>query len=109
MSSGFVHSFAAHTVMGGWEGAWGEAWFFMGNGLAVVIEEGVKRVVLKQRMQQTKDVQQSNGTEERTNDLDRWYDGVAGRIWWVSVLLYTGRNFARGWIRAGLVREMAGL
>lgn len=95
--------------MGGWQGAWGEAWFFAGNGLDVVIEEGVQRVVRKQRLQQTKDVKQNNGTEERTKGSERWYDGVVGRIWWVFVLLYTGRNFARGWIRAGLVREMAGL
>ncbi len=109
MSSGFVHSFAAHTVMGGWDGAWGEAWFFAGNGLAVVIEEGVGRIVFKRRKQQTKDVKANNSAEEGAKHLNRWYDGVAGRIWWVSVLLYTGRNFARGWIRAGLVREMAGL
>lgn len=109
LSSGFVHSFAAHTVIGGWKGAWGEAWFFAGNGLAVVIEEGVKRFVLMQREQQTNDVKHNNDTKERTKDLDRWYDGIVGRIWWVCVLCYTGRNFARGWVKAGLVREMAGL
>lgn len=95
--------------MGGWQGAWGEAWFFAGNGLAVVIEEGLKRVVFMQRKQQTKDVKQSNFVEERTKHLDRRYDGIVGRIWWICVLCYTGRNFARGWVRAGLVREMAGL
>jgi hypothetical protein len=109
VSSGFVHSFAVHTVMGGWEGAWGEAWFFAGNGLAVVIEEGVKRVVLQRRMQLMKNGRQNNGTEEGTKALDRWYDGVIGRVWWIFVVCYTGRNFARGWVRAGLVREMAGL
>jgi len=100
VSSAFVHSFAAHTVMGGWEGAFGEAWFFAGCGLAVVVEEGVKRLAIGQRRKAKRD-----GKE----DLGRWYDGVVGRIWWVCVLLYTGRNFARGWVRAGLVREMAGL
>lgn len=103
LSSGFVHSFAAHTVMGGWQGAWGEAWFFAGNGVAVVVEEGVRRVVVRQRKRQKR--------RERGKDDDalvRWYDGIVGRVWWICVLLYTGRSFARGWVRAGLVREMAG-
>lgn len=109
VSSAFVHSFAAHTVMGGWNGAFGEAWFFAGNGLAVVVEEGVKTAVLRQRRKQ-----QRGGIhgEDKVNEkevLDRWYDRIVGRIWWISVLLYTGRNFARGWVRAGLVKEMAGL
>ena len=109
VSSAFVHSFAAHTVMGGWDGAFGEAWFFAGNGLAVVIEEGVKRLVIRQRRtQKGSGKDQSNGGD-RKEDLGRWYDGIVGRIWWMSVLLYTGRNFARGWVTAGLVREMAGL
>lgn len=104
ISSGFVHSFAAHTVMGGWEGAFGEAWFFAGCGLAVVIEEGAKRVVMGQRK-----MSKNKETAEVPEEMGRWYDGVVGRVWWVCVLLYTGRNFARGWVRAGLVREMAGL
>lgn len=106
VSSGFVHSFAAHTVMGGWDGAWGEAYFFAGNGFAVVIEEGVKRVVSRQRKKQK--ASKRNGKEKGSNDLERWYDGIVGRIWWILVLCYTGRNFARGWVKAGLVREMAG-
>lgn len=95
VSSAIVHSFAGHTVVGGWENAWGEAWFFAGNGLAVVVEEGVKKIVLRMRSQ-------------RKGSANYWYDGVIGRIWWVSLLLYTGRNFARGWVLAGLVREVAG-
>ena len=102
VSSAFVHSFAAHTVMGGWDGAFGEAWFFAGNGVAVVVEEGVRMTVARYRGRH-------GGEGKDESSLERWYDGVIGRIWWVCVLLYTGRNFARGWVRAGLVREMAGL
>lgn len=104
VSSGFVHSFAAHTVMGGWDGASGEAWFFAGCGLAVVLEEGVKRTVMRRRR-----MIKSKVEGKSTESMERWYDGVVGRVWWIFVLLYTGRNFARGWVRAGLVREMAGL
>ena len=110
VSSAFVHSFAAHTVMGGWNGAFGEAWFFAGNGLAVVIEEGVEMVVLRHRRNQKQQEKKGMGGEgDKGKSLERWYDGIVGRVWWMCVLLYTGRNFARGWVRAGLVREMAGL
>ena len=109
VSSAFVHSFAAHTIMGGWDGAFGEAWFFAGNGLAVVIEEGVKMAILRHRKSQKKQREGKVGEEDDGKSLERWYDGVVGRVWWICVLLYTGRNFARGWVRAGLVREMAGL
>lgn len=103
VSSAFVHSFAAHTVMGGWDGALGEAWFFAGNGVAVVVEEGVRMAVVRSRKRQGR----GNGDNEM--GLERWYDGIIGRVWWICVVLYSGRNFARGWVRAGLVREMAGL
>ncbi|KAL2042992.1 hypothetical protein N7G274_004050 [Stereocaulon virgatum] len=110
VSSAFVHSFAAHTVMGGWNGAFGEAWFFAGNGLAVVIEEGVKTVVLRHRRKSKKQGKKEIGEEGgNSKGMERWYDGIVGRVWWICVLLYTGRNFARGWVIAGLVREMAGL
>lgn len=85
--------------------------FFAGNGLAVVIEEGIKRAVLRQRKRRAKVVTQNDGRREQKEQRDemyRWYDGIVGRIWWICVLLYTGRNFARGWVRAGLVKEMAG-
>ena len=96
--SAFVHAFAGHAVLGGWRnGAGGEAVFFVENGVAVCVEEGVKRWV--KRWRRGRD---GKGREER------WYDGVVGRVWWVSVLLFTGRNFARGWTKAGLVTEMAG-
>ena len=111
VSSAVVHSFAAHTVTGGWDGAFGEAWFFAENGVAVVLEEAVRMAVVRFRRRQ-KRREAKKGEEETKKDegpLERWYDGVVGRIWWTCVLLYTGRNFARGWVRAGLVREMAGL
>ena len=105
VSSAFVHSFAAYTVVGGNLGdALGETKFFAGCGIAVVVEEVVKRLVITQRRKQ-KQLQAKEGSD----DLKRWYDGIIGRVWWVSVLLYTGRNFARGWVGAGLVREMSGL
>lgn len=111
VSSAFVHSFAAHTVMGGWDGAFGEAWFFVDNGVAVLVEEGVRRAVIHFRRWQKR---RGGGDGKKDDDdddvgLERWYDVVVGRVWWICVLLYTGRNFARGWVRAGLVREMAGL
>ena len=109
VSSAFVHSFAAHTVMAGWSGAFGEAWFFAENGVAVVIEETVRRAVLAHRRMQKQQREQGRGKEGSVESLYRWYDGFIGRIWWISVLLYSGRNFARGWVRAGLVREMTGL
>lgn len=82
--------------------------FFAGNGLAVVIEEGVKSAVFRQRKRRAKVVIRNDGRREQKEEMDRWYDGIVGRIWWICVLLYTGRNFARGWVSAGLVNEMAG-
>lgn len=96
--SAAVHAFAGHAVLGGWRnGAGGEAVFFVENGVAVVVEEAVKRWVRRWRKGED-----GKGLEER------WYDGIVGRVWWISVLLFTGRNFARGWTQAGLVAEMAG-
>ena len=113
LSSAFVHSFAGHTVVpGGWVNASGEAWFFFENGVAVIIEEGIWRLV---RGRRRKELEEKAGVGEgavvvegvKEEELDRWYDGVIGRIWWIAVLLYTGRNFARGWVLAGLVKEMS--
>ncbi|KAK7732281.1 hypothetical protein SLS53_008571 [Cytospora paraplurivora] len=98
LSSALCHSFAVGGVLGGdWRRATGEAVFFGVNGVAVVIEEGVRRAVMRVR--------------KRTGDgrLDRWYDGLVGRVWWISVLLVSGRAFARGWVNAGLVREMSAM
>ncbi|GAB7339438.1 hypothetical protein MBLNU457_6068t1 [Dothideomycetes sp. NU457] len=97
ISSAFCHSFAVRCVLGGeWGRATGEAWFFAMNGLAVVVEEIVSRIVYRARKKAGK-------------PLTMWYDGYVGRVWWISVLLYSGRNFARGWVNAGLVREMAAM
>lgn len=105
VSSAFVHSFAAYTVVGGVLGdALGETEFFTGCGIAVIAEEIVKRLALRHRRRN----RQASG-EDRSKGLDRWYDSAIGRVWWISVLLYNGRHFARGWVKAGLVREMSGL
>lgn len=95
LSSALVHSFSVRGVLGGsWRDAAGEAKFFALNGVAVLLEEGVKRGVRRWR--------RSAGSKEQM-----WYDAYIGRVWWVALLLSTGRNFARGWTKAGLVREMA--
>lgn len=96
VSSGFCHSFAVRGVLGG--DSWlarGEMVFFVVNGLAVVLEEGLKRVVVQWR-------------KRRGQPVEQWWDGLVGRIWWICVLLVSGRSFARGWVDAGLVREMSG-
>lgn len=96
ISSAFVHSFAVRSVLGGeWGRSLGEAKFFAANGFAVVVEEGVRRQMMAWR-------------KKRDLPLEMWYDSYIGRIWWISFLLFSGRNFARGWVNAGLVREMAG-
>ncbi|KAL6248654.1 hypothetical protein RBB50_004909 [Rhinocladiella similis] len=95
MSSAFVHSFAIRGVLAGdWTMATGEAKFFALNGVAVVIEGAIIRIVNKRRQQR--------GASGRM-----WYDSIVGRIWWIIVILWTGRNFARGWVKSSLVREMA--
>ncbi|KAG6357648.1 hypothetical protein INS49_013525 [Diaporthe citri] len=100
LSSAFCHSFAVRGVLGGeWARATGEAKFFAVNGVAVVVEEVVKGAVMGRR-------KRAAGGE---GGLERWYDGYVGRAWWICVLLLSGRNFARGWVNAGLVREMSAL
>ena len=74
------------------EEASGEARFFAGCGLAVTIEELVKRLIIRSRRNRKKEARGAKGVE-----LVRWYDGILGRIWWIGILLYVGRNFARGW------------
>ncbi|KAK4551976.1 hypothetical protein LTR86_010768 [Recurvomyces mirabilis] len=96
LSSAFVHSFSVRSVLGGdWVKARGEAVFFVTNGAAVVVEEVVRSVVLSRR-------------KKGGRALRMWYDPWIGRAWWITVLLFSGRNFARGWVNAGLVGEMAG-
>lgn len=95
LSSAFVHSFAVRSVLGGdWTKATGEAKFFAVNGFAVVLEEGIKRVIREWR-------------RRKALPREMWYDVPIGRLWWIMVLLLSGRQFARGWVNAGLVREMA--
>ncbi|KAL8667174.1 MAG: hypothetical protein Q9202_000746 [Teloschistes flavicans] len=105
VSSALVHSFAAYTVVGGVVGdALGEAEFFTGCGVAIIAEEMVKRLVMSHRRRNRR---ASEG--DQAPSLNRWYDAMIGRLWWISVLLYNGRHFARGWVKAGLVREMSGM
>lgn len=100
LSSAFCHSFAVRGVLGGeWARATGEAKFFALNGVAIVVEEVVRGAVLRRR----KRAAGGDGC------LERWYDGYVGRVWWICVLLLSGRNFARGWVNAGLVREMSAI
>ncbi|KAI2618601.1 hypothetical protein GGS26DRAFT_574535 [Hypomontagnella submonticulosa] len=95
LSSAFVHSFSVRGVLGGnWRSAAGEAQFFALNGLAVVLEGAIIRAVKRSR-------------KRRGLNETMWYDGWIGRIWWLTVLLGSGRNFARGWVKSGLVREIA--
>ena len=94
-SSALVHSFSVRGVLGGdWTLASGEAKFFLLNGVATVIEGAVIMTV--------KAVRKRNEWQATL-----WYDAWIRRLWWISALLWTGRNFARGWITAELVREMA--
>ncbi|KAF7191970.1 Acetyltransferase aurG [Pseudocercospora fuligena] len=94
-SSALVHSFAVRGTLGGnWTDAAGEAKFFALNGIAVILEEAVTRAVRRWPR---------GGRQKQTF----WYDNWIGRVWWIGLLLTTGRNFARGWTKAGLVREMA--
>jgi hypothetical protein len=94
-SSAFVHAFSVRCVLGGdWRLAAGEARFFALNGVAVVLEGAIVIGV--------KSFRKKMGWPEK-----ELYDAWIVRLWWISVLLWTGRNFARGWITAELVREMA--
>ena len=105
VSSAIVHSFAAYTVVGGILGdALGEAEFFTGCGVAVIAEEIVKRLVLRHRQK----IKSISGGHDAAGD-QQWYDLIVGRLWWISVLLYNGRYFARGWVKARLVSEMSGM
>lgn len=95
LASAFVHSFSVRCVLGGdWLSALGEAKFFALNGVAVVVEEVIKRLVRSHR-------------KKKNHSLVVWYDEWIGRIWWITILLWTGRHFARGWVKANLVREVA--
>lgn len=95
VSSAFVHAFSVRGVLAGrWTDAAGEMRFFLLNGLAVVLEGIVQRgwKVFRRRM----------GWNEVM-----WYDAWIGRTWWIVAVVWSGREFVRGWIKSGLVREMA--
>ena len=138
LSSAVVHSFASYCVSGGSiPDAMGEFYFFTENGGAVLVEEAVQMLVRRYRrrregkrkknkrrglkmdsssstttLREEKEINVS-ATKDDDNDLDlhlsKWYDPHIGRIWFLGVILFSGRNFARGWVRSGLVREMAEL
>lgn len=94
-SSAFVHAFSVRGVLAGrWTDAAGEMRFFLLNGLAVVLEGGVQKLVkhLRRRM----------GWKS-----SMWYDSWIGRAWWMTAVIWSGREFARGWVKSALVREMA--
>lgn len=94
-SSAIVHAFSVRGVMAGrWSDAAGEMRFFLLNGIAVVLEGAVQRLVTALR--------RKKGWRQSV-----WYDAWIGRVWWILAVCWTGREFARGWVKSGLVREMA--
>ena len=122
LSSAFVHSFAAWCVSGGnVRDASGEFYFFAENGVAVLVEEGVKICVIGLRRRRPRqNIENKDGKDiahagqhvtadakKVKEDFRKWYDPWIGRVWFITVVLFTGRNFARGWVGSGLVREMA--
>lgn len=93
-SSALVHASSVRCVLAGrWTDAAGEMRFFLLNGVAVVVEGAVQRLV--------KMVRRKMGWREKM-----WYDAWIGRVWWISAVVWSGREFARGWVKSGLVREM---
>ncbi|EPQ60202.1 hypothetical protein GLOTRDRAFT_134927 [Gloeophyllum trabeum ATCC 11539] len=96
--SGAVHTvgeFAALRRFGG-AGAGkvgGEFWFFLLNGVGVLVEEAVRRGVYAVRAGEGK---------------ERSYDGYVGKLWTLLVLLNTGVLFADGWVRSGIIWEVTG-
>ncbi|TFK56911.1 hypothetical protein OE88DRAFT_1730346 [Heliocybe sulcata] len=99
--SGVVHSIGernalVHFTRTGWTYA-GEFWFFVLNGVGVIIEEGVRRAVKKMR-------EDKGGNRGK----DRWYDGYVGKLWTLTVLLATGTLFADGWLKSGITWEITG-
>lgn len=91
--SGIVHAAAGISINGGHPSQTFEWLFFWCSGIAVIIEEAVQRLAVKLR----------GGTK------GRWYDAWVGRIWTLTVLLWSGQYFTRGWYDSGLVEEMVTL
>lgn len=95
-SSAFVHAFSVRGVLAGrWAEATGEMRFFMLNGFAVVLEGAFQIAV--------RNVRRRMGWKP-----SMWYDAWIGRVWWITAIAWSGREFARGWVKSALVREMAG-
>ncbi|KZT27646.1 hypothetical protein NEOLEDRAFT_1240199 [Neolentinus lepideus HHB14362 ss-1] len=97
--SGVIHSIGdrnalVHFTPQGWTYA-GEFWFFVLNGVGVVIELEVRRVVKEMR-------------KKRGGETERWYDAYVGKVWTFGALLATGTLFADGWVRSGIIWEMTG-
>ena len=86
--SGIVHAAAGISINGGKPSQTFEWLFFWTSGLAVVVEEIVQRMVYK----------------VRGGQVQHWYDPWIGRAWSLTVLLWSGQYFTRGWYDSGLVR-----
>lgn len=84
--SGVVHAAAGIAINGGQPSKTFEWLFFWCSGIAVVVEEGVQKTV----------------RHIRGSDEPRWYDAWAGRAWTLTVLLWSGQYFTRGWYDSGL-------
>lgn len=85
--SGIVHASAGISINGGRPSETFEWLFFWCSGIAVIVEEAVQRLVHKLR----------------GDRRPRWYDAWVGRVWTVTVLLWSGQYFTRGWFDSGLV------
>jgi hypothetical protein len=59
----------------------------------VLVEEAVQAFVVK----------------IRGDTKSRWYDPWVGRVWTLTVLLWSGQYFTKGWYDSGLVEEMVTL
>lgn len=91
--SGIVHAAAGVSINGGHPSQTFEWLFFWCSGIAVIIEEAVQKLLVR----------------IRGDTKQRWYDPWIGRIWTLTVLLWTGQYFTMGWYDSGLVEEMVTL
>lgn len=91
--SGIVHAAAGIAINGGHPSQTFEWLFFWCSGIAVIIEEVAQKAVLR----------------NRRPPLHRWYDPWVGRAWTLTVLLWSGQYFTKGWYDSGLVEEMVTL
>lgn len=91
--SGIVHAAAGIAINGGHPSQTFEWLFFWCSGAAVIVEEIVQKLAIRIRGDQKA----------------RWYDPWVGRIWTLTVLLWSGQYFTKGWYDSGLVEEMVTL